>query len=88
MRRRERLLLASVLILVSMLSLAFCAYLIIQSPETLIWGRPTTWWLAALSSLLSVGLLTALLLWVAYLLFTTPSPKPIEEQLEEERKSG
>ena len=79
---------AFVLILASILSLALWAYLVAQHPETLIWGRPAIWWLATLSSLLSVGLLAALLSWIAYLLFTTPTSEPIEEQLEEERISG
>ncbi|RLF01383.1 MAG: hypothetical protein DRJ59_06140 [Thermoprotei archaeon] len=88
MSRSARLFLALILTLASTLSIALWIYLVIQPPETLLWGRPTTWWLAALSSLLSVGLLTTILLWIAYLLFTTPSPRPIEEELEEERISG
>jgi len=88
MSRNVRLLLASILLIASALSLALWAYLVTQPPEALIWDRPAMWWLAALSSLLGVGFLVALFSWIAYLLLTTPYPKPIEEQLEEERAGG
>jgi len=88
MSRNVRLLLASILLIASVLSLALWAYLVTQPPEVLIWDRPATWWLAALSSLLGMGFLVALFSWIAYLLLTTPYSKPIEEQLEEERAGG
>jgi len=87
MSRQARLFLAFVLTLVSVLSLALWIYLVTQPQETMLWNRSTTWWLAALSKLLSVDFFVTLSLLVLYLLFTTPFPKPIEEE-PEERISG
>ena len=86
MSKLKRLTILLLVLSVFTFSIACYVYLLTLPIDKLIYGKPVIWWLAFIPGLLIFTLLSIIVAWIVYLLITTPIPKPIEEEIEQERK--
>ena len=77
------------LMIISIITLILYTWLLFFSPiDWTFYGFQIRWWVIAISiEILTIAAL-AIVVWAGYILFTTPTPQPIEDWLEKERTKG
>ena len=81
--------LGSLLMIISIITLLLYTWLLFFSPiDWTFYGFQIRWWVLAISIEIIATAALAIIIWVGYILFTTPIPQPIEEWVEKEREKG